>query len=88
MFPLYENLTYNRSDLPLILYKFVTSNESDQRIHMINYTSTENRESVTTPCYNYTHWHSSYEILLILSDETELYLNGDLLSLNVAILSL
>ncbi|WP_430885054.1 AraC family transcriptional regulator [Fusibacter sp. JL216-2] len=79
MFPLYENLTYNRSDLPLILYKFVTSNESDQRIHMINYTSTENRESVTTPCYNYTHWHSSYEILLILSDETELYLNGDLL---------
>ena len=77
MFPLYENLTYSRSDLPLILYKFVTSPESDQRIHMINYTSTENRESVTSPCYNYTHWHSSYEILLIMSDETELYLNGD-----------
>lgn len=79
MFPLYENLTYSRSDLPLILYKFVTSPETDQRINMTNYTSTENRESITSPCYNYTHWHSSYEILLILSDETELYLNGDLI---------
>ncbi|GKT30742.1 hypothetical protein ADUPG1_005619, partial [Aduncisulcus paluster] len=45
---------------------------------MTNYTSDDQRESLTAPCgVDYTHWHSSYEILLINSDETELYINGD-----------
>lgn len=80
MFPLYENLTYNRSDLPLILYKLKTSDASDQIIHLTNYTSDANRHSLTSPCTtDYTHWHSSNEILLINSDGTELHLNGDVI---------
>lgn len=79
MFPLYENLTYSRSDLPIILYKLEPSDDSGNLIRLTNFTSIENRESFTSPCLDYTHWHSSYEILLITANGTELYLNGETL---------
>jgi len=81
MFPIYENLSYKRTNLPLILYHLETIENSVGLIKMKNYTCLEERESITGACcIDYRHWHSSLEILLICKDGSEVLLNGEVVS--------
>lgn len=80
MFPIYENLFFEKHRLPFILYHFQSIHGNEELIECVNYTSNIKRKRFVPPCgHEFLHWHNNIEVLMITGDRTEFSINGEII---------